>query len=76
MLSLGQDLLFALSGGRQKPPKHILLPYAVKSLTNNVNLIQIMNRCGSKICRGDIDTNNGRRLEKEFAMAFGAPSFQ
>ena len=46
MLSLGQDLIFALSGGRQKPPKHMLRPYAVKSLTNNVDLIQILNRCG------------------------------
>ena len=43
ILSLGQDLIFAVSGGRQRPPKHILLPYAVKSLTNNVDLFQILN---------------------------------
>ena len=49
MLSLGQDLIFAVSGGRQKPPKHILLQYAVKSLTNNVDLIQILNRCGPEL---------------------------
>lgn len=41
MLSLGQDLIFAVSGGRQKPPKHILLSYAVKSLTNNVDLVKV-----------------------------------
>ena len=40
--SFGQDLVFGASGGRQKPPKHILLPYAVKSLTNNVELIHIL----------------------------------
>ena len=27
--SFGQDLVFGASGGRQKPPKHILLPYAI-----------------------------------------------
>ena len=39
MNSIGQDMVFTVSGGQQKPPKHILLPYAVKSLTNNVELI-------------------------------------
>ena len=29
--------------------KHVLLPYAVKSLTNNVELIQILNHCGHGI---------------------------
>lgn len=28
---------FGASGGRQKPPKHVLLPFAVKSLFNNVH---------------------------------------
>lgn len=37
--------LFGISCGRQKPPKRILLPYVVKSLTNNVDLIQLLNRC-------------------------------
>lgn len=40
--SFGQDLLFWT-----KTPKHMLiLPYAVKSLTNNVELIQIINPFG------------------------------
>lgn len=30
---VGQDLVYAVSNGRQKTPKHILLPSAVKSLT-------------------------------------------
>lgn len=44
--SFAQDLIFGVTGGRQKTPKHVLLPYAVKSLTNNVQLIRIINRCG------------------------------
>ena len=47
--SFGQDLVFGASGGRQKPPKHNLLPYAVKSLTNNVEVIHILNRCGHRM---------------------------
>ena len=58
MLSLGQDLIFAVSGGRQRPPKHILLPYAVKSLTNNVDLIQILNRCGHGVAYSQLEEIN------------------
>lgn len=49
MSSFAQDLVYTVSCGNQKPPKHILLPYAVKSLTSNVELIQILNRCGHGI---------------------------
>ena len=56
--SFGQDLVFAASGGRQKPPKHILLPYAVKSLTNNVELIHILNRCGHGIAYSQLEEIN------------------
>ena len=39
--SFGQDMVFGVTGGRnEKPPKHILPPYAVKTLTNNLELIQ------------------------------------
>lgn len=56
--SIGQDLAFGASGGRQKPPKHILLPYAVKSLTNNVELIHILNRCGHGIAYSQLEQIN------------------
>ena len=42
--SVAQDLVFAITRGRFKPAKHILLPSAVKSLTGNVELIQLVNR--------------------------------
>ena len=44
--SIGQDAIYAVSGGRVIPAKHILLPWAVKSLTGNVQLIKILNRLG------------------------------
>ena len=42
----------------KKPPKHILLPYAVKALTNNVELIQILNRCGHGVAYSQIEELN------------------
>ena len=44
--SLGQDCVYAVTGGRVINPKHILLPWAIKSLTGNVELIKTMNRLG------------------------------
>ncbi|KAL9977627.1 hypothetical protein ACROYT_G015055 [Oculina patagonica] len=56
--SFSQDIVFGVSGGRQKPPKQILLPYAVKSLTNNVELIQILNRFGHGVAYSQIEEMN------------------
>ena len=41
MKSFAQDLMFGVNRGKIKPPKQILLLYAVKTLTNNFELIQI-----------------------------------
>ena len=46
MKSFAQDLVFGVTRGRIKPPKQILLSYAVKTLTNNVELVSILNRYG------------------------------
>ena len=40
--SYGQDLVYSVTCGRVKPPKHILLPNAVKTLTGNTKLMQII----------------------------------
>ncbi len=44
--SFSSDLLYAVTHGKKKPPKHILLPFAVKCLTGNVELIKTLNRLG------------------------------
>ena len=41
-----------------KNPKHILLPYAVKSLTNNIDLIQILNQCGHGVSYSQLEELN------------------
>ena len=37
--SFGQDIIYAVMCGKHKPPKHLLLPYAVKTLTGNIEII-------------------------------------
>ncbi len=47
--SIGQDIIYTVSRGQLKLPKHILLSYAVKSLTGNVETIKCLNRLGHSI---------------------------
>ena len=56
--SFGQDLVFGASGGRQRPPKQVLLSYAVKSLAKNVELFQILHRCGHGIAYPQLEEIN------------------
>ena len=44
--SIAQDIITAVTSSTVKTPKHILLPWAVKTLTGNVEVIKILNRLG------------------------------
>ena len=44
--SLAQDLVYCVSHGRVKTPKHVLLPMTVKSLTGKAELVTLLNRFG------------------------------
>jgi len=66
--SFGHNMVFGVTGGRKKPPKHILLPYAVKTLTNNVELIQILNRCGHGVAYSQIEELNTALCLQKMAM--------
>jgi len=44
--SFGQDIISAVTNARVLTPKHILLPWAVKTLTGNVELVRTLNRLG------------------------------
>ena len=39
-------MIYAVTRGQHKPPKHLLLPYLVKTLTGNVEIIQTLNKLG------------------------------
>ena len=47
--SLGQDIIYAATKGRVRTHKSILLPSVVKTLTNNTELINILNRLGYRV---------------------------
>ena len=48
-LSFSQDLVYVITNGRVKTPKSILHPYHIKSLTNNIELINITCHLGDGI---------------------------
>ena len=56
--SFGQDLIYAATRGQQKPPKHFLLPYAIKTLTCNVELIHMVNKLGHGISYSQLEEND------------------
>jgi len=66
--SLGQDMVFGVTCGRKKPPEHILLPYSIKTLSNNVELIQILNRCGHGVAYSQIEELNTELCLQKMAM--------
>ena len=45
-LSIGQDLVYAISQGRIKTPKSILYPAVIKSKTNCTTLLTLNNKLG------------------------------
>ena len=56
--SFSQDMVYAVTCGQHKPPKHILLPYAVKTLTGNVELIRTLNKFGHGVSYSQLEEND------------------
>ena len=55
--SFGPDHLDAITCGKHKPPKHILHPYAVKTLTANIVIIKIPNKFGHGVSCPQLEEN-------------------
>ena len=62
--SFGQDLLYAISKGRHRTPKHLALSLTVKNLTGSKELITLLNRYGHGVSYDKV-------LEVETALAEG-----
>ena len=56
--SLSQGLIYAVTCGQYKPPKHLLRPYAVKTLTGNIEIIQTLNRLGHGVSYSQLEEND------------------
>ena len=64
-LSIGEELVYAISYGRVKTPKSILYPYTIKSLTNSTKLITINNQLGHGVSASileELGTENAFRV--------------
>ena len=73
MKSFAQDLMFGVSRGKIKPSKQIPLPYAVKTLTDNVELIQMLNRCGHGIAYSQLKEINIAQCLKKMTSTSKIP---
>jgi hypothetical protein len=51
-------MIYAVTCGQHKPPKHILLPYAVKTLTGNIEIIQTLNKFGHGMSYSQLEEND------------------
>ncbi|KAK3747382.1 hypothetical protein QZH41_002637 [Actinostola sp. cb2023] len=56
--SFSQDLIYAVTCGKIKPPKQILLSYGVKTLTGNVEVIRMLNRFGHGVSYSQLEEND------------------
>ena len=68
--SFSQDIIYAVTSGQQKPPKHFLLPYAVKTLTGNVEIIQTLNRLGHGVSYSVLKENDTALCLQKLAATF------
>ena len=66
--SLAQDIVYIVNGGRIKTPKSVLLPSVIKTLTNNTEIINIINRLGHGVSYSilsEMHTENAFRIQEQ-----------
>ncbi|KAG0710546.1 hypothetical protein GWK47_022606 [Chionoecetes opilio] len=68
--SFSQDMIYAVTRGQYKPPKHFLLPYAVKALTGNTEVIRILNKFGHGVSYDQLEENDTALCLQKLAMGF------
>ena len=56
--SFSRDMIYAVTRGQHKPPKHLLFPYEVKTLTRNVEIIQTLNKLGHGVSYSKLEEND------------------
>ncbi len=70
--SMAQDLIYTVTAGRVKTPKSLLLQCVVKSLTNNAEIITILNRLGHGVSYSTLSemlTENAYKIADQQAFA-------
>ena len=70
--SIAQDLIYTVTAGRVRTPKSLLLQCVVKSLTNNTEIITILNRLGHGVSYSTLSemlTENAYKITDQQAFA-------
>ena len=68
--SFSQDMIYAVTRGQYKPPKHFLLPYAVKALTGNIEVIRTLNKFGHGVSYDQLEENDTALCLQKLAIGF------
>ena len=63
-------MIYAVTCGKHKPPKHLLLPYAVKTLTGNIEVIKILNKFGHGVSYSQLEENDTALYLQKMAASF------
>ena len=66
--SMAQDIVYNMNGGKVKTPKSVFLPSVIKTLTNNTEIINIINRLGHGVLYSilsEIYTQNTFRIQEQ-----------
>ena len=69
---MDQDLIYTVTAGRVKTPKSLMLQCVVKSLTNNTEIITILNRLGHGVSYSTLSemlTENAYKIADQKAFA-------
>ena len=75
--SFSQDMIYAVTRGQHKqhkPPKHILLPYTVKALTGNIEIIRTLNKFGHGVSYDQLEENDTQGFPLTFFSLAGRAS--
>lgn len=67
--SFSQDMIYAVTRGQHKPSKHILLPYMVKTLTGNIEIIRMLNKFGHGMSYDQLEENDTALCLQKLAVA-------
>ena len=55
VMSIAQDMIYASSNGRTKPPKHLSLSMAVKNISGSKQVVELLNRFGHGLSNTQLD---------------------
>ena len=55
--SSAQDIVYAITCDKQKTAKHFLLPTTIKALTDNTEIMQLVNRLGHGMSYSQVEEN-------------------